>query len=184
MDVDQVARFTDALRRVLAQTAIPEYLFDLTAFSLPEGRDAPQIDLWAFIAFDSEHGELEQRSLLVQSPSDGSVVGDAGLDETVTMNGADQELSSWRQESALAEELTSLVVFSDDDKPFLGEIINDPRQTLVTNTSCSSCHRFNEQKFDFHALSHLEDNEATIAPRVLNDVAHEIAWVRGVLGHL
>ena len=43
---------------------------------------------------------------------DGDIIGDAGMDETVTMTGGDQELSSWRQEGALAEELTATVIFS------------------------------------------------------------------------
>ena len=183
MDEAESDRFTARLEAVLASTALPAHLFDLTSFSLPEGRDAPQIDLWAFIAFDPmPDGSLHQRSILVRSPEDGRVIGDAGLDETVTMTGGDQELGSWRQEGALAEELTSFVVFSLDNKPFLEDVINDPEQTMVPNTSCASCHRFNEQRFDFHALSYLEDNEATISPRVVNDVAHELRWLRAALG--
>ena len=183
MDTTVSGEFTERLNRVLSVTALAEHLFDLTSFSLPEGRDAPQIDLWSFVAFDmGADGELQQRTLLVRSPVDGRIIGDAGLDETVTMTGADDELASWRQEGALAEELTSFVVFSADTQPFLRETINDPQQVLVPNTSCASCHRLNETRFDFHMLSHLEDNDTTIAPRVVNDVRHELQWLRNALG--
>ncbi len=181
-DEERVARFTNALRKVFAEAAVPNNLFEMTAFSLPEGRQPALLDLWTFLAFDGENGRIQQRDIVVRSPSDGALVGNAGLDETVGMNIPDPELIEEVRTSALAEELTSLAIFTQDDVTLLGQAINDPTQTLVPNTSCASCHRFNRLRFDFHNLSHLEDRELTIAPRVVNDVVHELKWLRDALG--
>jgi hypothetical protein len=181
-DEERVARFTNALRAVFAEAAVPNNLFEMTAFSLPEGRQPALLDLWTFLAFDGENGRITQRDVVIHSPADGTIVGNAGLDETVGMNIPDPELVEDARTSEFSEELTSLAIFAREDNDLLGQAINDPKQTLVPNTSCASCHRFNKLRFDFHNLSHLEDRELTIAPRVVNDVTHELEWLRSALG--
>ena len=181
-DTEQVARFTNALRAVFAEAAVPQNLFEMTAFSLPEGRQPALLDLWTFLAFDGIDGEIRQRDVLVRSPADGTVVGNAGLDETVGMINPDPELLNEVRTSDFSAELSAIAIFDREDVGLMAEAINDPKQTLVPNTSCASCHRFNQLRFDFHNLSHLEDREATIAPRVVNDVIHELEWLRDALG--
>ena len=55
---------------------------------------------------------------------------------------------------------------------------SQPHRTGVENTSCATCHRFNQQGENFHNLSYFEGAEMTISPRARRDVEHELAWLR------
>ena len=69
-----------------------------------------------------------------------------------------------------------MVIIDPEDVDALGDAMAD--QFFVPNTSCASCHRLNNLRFDFHSLSHLEDGNMTISPRVVGDVDRELWWVR------
>ena len=79
----------------------------------------------------------------------------------------------------IAQEIKAQILTSEGlDRFRLSEKINDPEQTLVPNTSCGTCHSFNDLAFNFHALSYFQEMDVTIAPRVKNDVAHDLRWLR------
>ena len=79
----------------------------------------------------------------------------------------------------LREALGQQVLTSPEDRARLGDRINNPELTLVPNTSCATCHSFNDLTFNFHNLSYLQEMEMNIAPRVRNDVQHDMLWLRG-----
>ncbi len=54
----------------------------------------------------------------------------------------------------------------------------------MANTTCATCHRLNGLRFDFHSLSHFEDNDHTVSPRVEADVARDRAWSQAWLSGL
>ena len=85
-------------------------------------------------------------------------------------------------EEALAAgnpELEASLILGVGEIETKGELISDPYEFLVPNTSCASCHRLNNDlRFNFHALSGFENNEFFVSPRVVKDVQRELAWVR------
>ena len=71
--------------------------------------------------------------------------------------------------------LSDQVIATRGDIDRLSDTINDPTKSMIAKTSCGTCHNFNRILFDFHNLSYFEGQEITIAPRVKNDVNHELA---------
>ena len=69
------------------------------------------------------------------------------------------------------------MVESSSDIDDVADLVTDPTKVFVPNTTCATCHRMNGLRFDFHSLSHLEDRDHTVSPRVEADVAHELDWV-------
>ena len=67
MDEVSVNSFTDRFSGLLARLCEPEHLFEMTSFSLPEGRDAASLDHWSFVAFDGDRGELVPKPIQVLS---------------------------------------------------------------------------------------------------------------------
>ena len=174
--------FTYRLANLLGALCEPEHLFELTSFSLPEGRNPAGTDIWTFIAFDGQEGSLIQKPITVVGKNSGAVIGHAGMDETVGQTTFDEELVSSLDDPEYAAELEANVAFSQDDLEAMSDAINDGGKTLVPNTSCATCHRYNPLKFDFHNLSHLEDLDTTIAPRVKQDVSNDLIWLIQRLG--
>ena len=156
--------------------ALPDDLVELTAFSLPEGRSPAHSDIWVFLQFEGKEGELYQKDLTVLSPNDGRELINMGLDQTVSMAVEDDAVQ--QAINAGNTELEELVIIDPEDVDTLGDAMADPDQFFVPNTSCASCHRLNDIRFDFHSLSHLEDGNVTISPRVVGDVERELWWVR------
>ena len=157
--------------------------FELTSFSLPEGRAPALLNLWVFVAFNGSQGQLAQKPIEVIGRESGFVIGHAGMDEAVGMTiTPDPELLEGLDDPQFAEELEASVPFERADLDRLDAVINDPNKTLVPNTVCSGCHSYNPIRFDFHALSHMEHREATVAPRVNADVANDLLWLRQALG--
>ena len=78
-------------------------------------------------------------------------------------------------------ELHETVVSSSTDIEEISDLITDPTQVFVPNTTCATCHRLNGLRFDFHSLSHFEDNDHTVSPRVEADVARDRAWTEAWL---
>lgn len=167
--------FRQRLVAFLSETADPSDLRELTAFSLPAGRQPSLDDAWVFVQFGSDGRSLLRRSLEVYSRTDGDLLLDYGLDQD-----AGQTRESPAVEDALAAdpygELHDTVVSSSEDVDEIVDLIVDPEKVFVANTTCATCHRLNGLRFDFHSLSHFEDNAHTISPRVVADVARDRAW--------
>ncbi|MEE2644942.1 MAG: hypothetical protein VYD19_08410, partial [Myxococcota bacterium] len=68
-----------------------------------------------------------------------------------------------------------------EDRRRLRDRVSDPKETFVETTTCASCHRLAEKRFDFHSFSYLEDEEATITPRVIQDTKNDIEIARRFL---
>ena len=168
--------FEERLLQFLDQTATPDRLTELTSFSLPEGRSPSVSDMWVFVAFEGRNGSISQKDIEVIDRDTGEVLINVGKSELATMNSADpiieDEIASGNRV------LKNSVVLDTNGADELMAQIADPSEFLVSNTSCASCHKLNETRFDFHNLSHLEDLDATVSPRVVNDVAREIAWTK------
>jgi hypothetical protein len=171
----QRAAFSTRLTGFLGEVATPADLRELTAFSLPAGRQPSGDDAWVFVQFASDGRTLQQRSLEVVSRRTGALLLDHGLDQD-----AGQTRESPAVEAALAAdpdgELHDTVVASSTDIDEIADLITDPSQVFVQNTTCATCHRLNGLRFDFHSLSHFEDNAHTVSPRVEADVARDRAW--------
>ena len=140
------------------------------------------LDHWSFVAFEGVNGQIVQKEITVIGSESGAVIGHAGMVETVTQLMPDEDLVKGLDNPEHAAELEASAMFTPDDVIRLTERVSDPEQTMVPNTSCSSCHRLNHLRFDLHNLSHLEDRDLTISPRVDRDVAHELRWLRSALG--
>ncbi|MEC7946442.1 MAG: hypothetical protein VX265_02675 [Myxococcota bacterium] len=171
----QQAAFAARLSGFLSQTATARDLRELTAFSLPAGRHPSVDDAWVFVQFISDGNGLERKSLEVFSRSSGELLLDYGPDQD-----AGQTRESPAVEAALDAdpdgELHDTVVRSSSSVNDIADLIADPAQVFVPNTTCATCHRLNGLRFDFHSLSHFEDNAHTVSPRVEADVAWERAW--------
>lgn len=168
--------FQSRIRDFMGAFALPNDLVELTAFSLPEGRSPAHSDIWVFLQFEGINGEIHQREITVLSPEDGRELANIGLDQTVSMAVEDDEVMDALDE--VGAELERLLIIDPEDAEELGEDMADPDTFFVPNTSCASCHRLNDLRFDFHSLSHLEDGNVTISPRVVGDVERELKWVR------
>jgi len=175
---DEEKAFILRLLSFLEFNAPSETLHTLTAFSLPPGRDPEGINSWVFLAFSVHQGELIRQDIQVFNPDNGEVLVTLTHNETVAAASADPEVAEWlKSDSALADTLSQRVLLDEYDRDRLAPIINDPQQTLVANTTCSTCHSLNEDTFNFHNLSYLKDGGLTISDRVVNDVQHELRWL-------
>jgi hypothetical protein len=77
-----------------------------------------------------------------------------------------------------AEELAASVMLRINDIDRLTPMVRDREKLLVPNTSCVSCHKMNDLRFDFHNFSYLEDRDITISPRVVRDVELDLNWLQ------
>lgn len=166
------------VRSFLIEAAPYEALKEMTSFSLPEGREPPQADEWVFLKYLKKEGKMVQVDITVNSALDGR--------ELINL-GKSPKASQMRDEPALhtalenlpesdAKELKDRVLLSPREVA-TKSLINDRALTLVPNTTCGSCHKFNNLRFDFHNLSFLEDRQITISPRVKIDVTRDLEWL-------
>ena len=177
--------FQGRLYSFLQDFADPYAMHELTAFSLPEGRSPFSADIWVFLAFDVHFGQLFQRDIRVQSREDGRELIHLGMDQTVSAATEDPELiEALEVDPTLKDSLRDHVILDSDDEIRLAEVLADPRQTFVQNTTCASCHRLTDLPFDFHTFSYLEDRSATISPRVVEDTKHDLELMRGFIANL
>ena len=77
--------------------------------------------------------------------------------------------------------LEESVIQDLDDANILREEISNPSSFLVPNTSCASCHKINDVIFNFHALSHFENQPITVSQRVEEDVLRDILFSRHLI---
>ena len=173
--------FHTRLLDFLTETTQPTDLRELTSFSLPAGRSPSGDDAWVFVQFFGAEGVLTQQSLEVVSRRDGRLLLDYGFAQD-----AGQTTESPEVEAALAAdpygELHETVVSSTTEIGKVRDLILRPDELFVPNTTCATCHRLNELRFNFHSLSHFEDEDHTVSPRVEADVAYELAWTRSWMG--
>ena len=172
--------FYERLEEMLQALCRPWALHELTAFSLPNGRNPASADLWSFVAFRGERGEITQSALEVFDPQTGAPLFAFPSSEDVSTGLGDFEV--WERIEGMSDERQAAVlrqVMMDTSE--LSEFaprVNDPYQTLVPNVSCSTCHRMNGLNFNFHNLSYLEDQDITIAPRVRGDLVRDVRMGR------
>ncbi|NVJ59853.1 MAG: proprotein convertase P-domain-containing protein [Gammaproteobacteria bacterium] len=178
LDSSLVSSFYQRLKQFLIRFARPSNLKALTAFSLPEGRQPALIGEWVFLSFEGNNGEIEPTDILINSSSNGGVLANLGHSQRATASRDDDRLY---EEPTFSNVMDSTILFASDfDR--LGPVVADRSQLLVPNTSCASCHKLNNNRFDFHNLSYLQDRtEMTISPRVLQDVALDMQWINQFL---
>lgn len=170
------ARLHDFLKDFAAEIDLRE----LTSFSLPEGRNPSGDDIWVFLQFLSNGETLSRNSLEVFSRTSGALLLDYGIEQSVgQINESDAVAAAL---SDATSELHDTVVESTGDIQQIADLVADPEAVFVPNTTCATCHRLNDLRFDFHSLSHLEDRDHTISPRVVQDVARDVFWVQQWLG--
>lgn len=172
--------FYTRLRALLARFAVPTALHELTAFSLPLGRNPAAANLWSFVAFTGDRGAITQSRLAIHDARDGVELFAFPRSEDVTTDVGDPEL-----EDALAAmspdrhaALVAQVVLDTSTVPTQAARLNDPYRTPVPTTSCASCHRMTNLSFNFHNLSYFEDQDISVAPRVVADVARDVRLAR------
>ena len=167
--------FQNRLTQFLMSTTDSEDLSELTAFSLPPGRDPAGLDTWIFLAFEGENGRIRSKEQTIIDRYTGKELINIGFQQSVGMSNEDPSIED--AIAAGAQDLENSVVPFAEDSELIDEVV-DPYQFLVPNTSCASCHKANELRFDFHNLSHLEDRDTTVSPRVRADVAREMVWTQ------
>ena len=185
---DRGRSFLSKLGPFLLQYARPELLTQLTAFSLPEGRDPPMIDEWVFVAFDpaASGQRLKAQALTVRSRRDGRILADYGYAARASVRrdeAALQDIMDQANDEVKAE-LKDAVIWTFAERKAKGPSIAAPEQTHVAHTSCASCHKLGGLTFDLHNLSYLGDREISISPRVEMDVARELRWLRASLPNI
>lgn len=162
----------DRMLGFLRRYSPPQQLRELTAFSLPAGREPAHLDEWVFVAFAAKDGRLMPKDIVLTDHATGETRFNYG--PTMT---ASQSSDDTRVYAALNATLDSRVILDVDDIERLGPTLADRTQTLIPHTSCASCHKLNDLRFDFHNFGYLEDRELTISPRVHNDVALDLSWL-------
>lgn len=181
-DAATAKAFVAALTGFLQKYARPQLSTQVTAFSLPEGRDPPLLDEWVFVAFEPLPGgdRLKPQSLNVRSRRDGRVLVDYGESASVSVRRDEANLIDLFDETAGQErsELQDAVIWDLNDRRSKLAAIADPRRTHIAHTSCASCHKLSKTTFDMHNLSYFEDREITVSPRVERDVEVELEWLR------
>ena len=168
--------FQDRLRSFLSEVAHPDQLRELTSFSLPFGREPAHLDIWVFLAFSGLDGNITPVDLEVFDRETGRLLINMGKTQTVGMASEDEIILESIEQGN--EVLAEQVVLNTDD-PTISKLAN-PDEFLVPNTSCASCHKLNDLRFDMHNLSSLEDRAMTVSPRVKQDVLADQLWTMGL----
>lgn len=176
---DDVLRKTFLLRlqTFLNRYTPPAALRTLTAFSLPEGREPAHLDEWVFLAFKGENSKITPDSITIRSAVDGRLLADLGPAIRGSQNRDEDSLYDLLDGSTNATELSNTVMLRATDITRLKPLMQDRQRLLVPNTSCISCHKLNDLRFDLHNFSYLEDRELTVSPRVKRDVELDLLWL-------
>ena len=181
-DSKETADFQRDLTGFIERFCTPAALHELTAFSLPLGRNPASSDLWSFIGFSGRDGQITPSTLDVLDAQTGALLFSFESSEDVTTGLGDLELTDALKDMPPAQRdtLSAQVITDTQQLDTHLERINDPYQTLVAHTTCASCHRANNLSFNFHNLSYLEDQEMSVSPRVINDVSRDRALARAL----
>jgi hypothetical protein len=174
--------FRARLVSFLSKHAPTRRLKELTAFSLPEGRQPPLLDEWVFLQFEGIAGRIVQRNIELRSSRDGRLLFDFGPVHVGSQRRDDPLLQTALDNGSIPPadraEIEESVLLLAGDARSKGTRVADRRRTLVPNTSCASCHKLNGDPFDFHNLSYLDDRDMAVTPRVARDVELDLAWIR------
>lgn len=170
--------FGQRLTAFLNRWTPPADLRFLTAFSLPEGREPAHLDEWVFLSFRADKSRLIPDPILIRSALDGRILANLGASMRGSQSRDDDSLYDLLNGSNDAEELAASVMLRINDIDRLTPMVRDREKLLVPNTSCVSCHKMNDLRFDFHNFSYLEDREITISPRVVRDVELDLNWLQ------
>jgi hypothetical protein len=168
--------FATRVSAFLSRHASSLSIRNLTAFSLPEGREPALIDEWVFIAFAGSAGTLTQESISFRSRSTGAVLVDTGTAPRGSQTRDDDTVYEVPAGPA-KEAIATQVLLGPRDLPRLKGALSDRQQLQVSNTTCASCHKLNALRFDFHNFGYLEDRPLTVSPRVTKDVALDLDFV-------
>jgi hypothetical protein len=176
---EEAKAFVGRLKTFLSETTSRAALKEMTSFSLPEGREPPQSDEWVFLKYLRKNGKMVQVDITVQSAIDGRELINMGKNPKASQMLDDPELHTALDTlpKADADELKKRVLLSPQEISSKSNIINDSALSLVPNTTCGSCHKFNPLRFDFHNLSYLEDRTVSVSPRVHFDVMRDLQWL-------
>jgi len=172
--------FINRLKAFVASTTSTSGLKEMTSFSLPEGREPPQADEWVFLKYLKQNGRMNQVEIQVISALDGRVLINLGKSPKASQLRDDPQLHTALEtmNAADAEEIKKRVLLSAQDLGSKKIAITDRAVSLVPNTTCASCHKFNSLRFDFHSLSYLEDRTISISPRVETDILRDLQWLQ------
>ena len=177
------APLASAMKTFLDRWAPVSATQELTAFSLPEGREPPLLDEWVFLKFKiNSSGKLEKQPMDLFSAHDGRKIVTLPAEPVGSQQRDDPFLYDWAANGStspkdLAEVESNTLIWTKDEKK-IKERIADRAQILVPNTTCASCHKLNDLRFDFHNLSHLDDQSITISPRVRRDAELDLQWIQ------
>ena len=174
--------FIHRLQAFLQKRAQLESLKELTAFSLPEGRQPPLLDDWVFGDFYPAAGglDLAPRNILLQSRKDGRTLFDYGPFMNATMRFDDERLHK-ALDTLPADDVSEIeeaVLLAPRSPAPKKDAIANRLSTHVGHTSCASCHKLKSPPFDFHNFSYFEDRPLIPSPRVEEDVALDLEWLR------
>ncbi|WP_141730742.1 hypothetical protein [Oligoflexus tunisiensis] len=174
----EFALFRSRLLTWLQAYAPAHLIKEATAFSLPAGRAPGAINGWSFIAFHGQSGQLQPRNLSILSTRDGTEIFNFGDHSSASRQQDDPRLLRTPVSAAIAQELRNSVIFNAVDRNRLLPRLADRNQILPNNTSCASCHRFNQDGNDFHNMSYFVGlPQISLAERVRRDVAWDLNWL-------
>ena len=159
----------------LAHYASPKAMTDITSFSLPKGREPAHIDEWVMLSFSTDaKGGIKPKDVAIHHSHTGELIG-----KLPAFHRASQLRDGgvlYQQETESLRRQVFLYAGSQHDE--LKMRIMDPNQTMIPNTSCSSCHRFNSMRFNFHNLSKFGTDPVEVTERVRRDVAYDLHWFK------
>ncbi|MBC7532350.1 MAG: hypothetical protein H7318_12285 [Oligoflexus sp.] len=166
--------FLKSFQGLLQKYAATDALRLLTAFSLPEGREPAALDEWVFLSFKASGGQIKPEPISIIAHDSNKILQTTSHVNHGSMTRDEESL----YESENLELLKESVLLFINDRSRLLPLISDRSKRLVPNTSCISCHKLNDIRFDLHNFSYLEDRELTVSPRVVKDVQLDLDWIR------
>lgn len=166
--------FVINVKNFLDKTTQIDSAYALTAFSLPEGRDPASIDEWVFVKFGVEFGELRQEEIGLNSAANGKQILNLGFAPRGTMLRDDPLIYDYLQAIQNPEVEQNVILWANSSER---SHIADRQQILVPNTTCASCHKLMNERFNFHAMSYLGQDMLEVSPRVQRDVELDLDWI-------
>lgn len=165
--------FRNRLYTFLLNYTKTNLITELTAFSLPEGRDPTGIDTWVFVAFNGNNGIITPKKLDIYDRDTGKKINDPTFSQTATMNNDDPSLYLGN-----IQKLREQVLLFNEDRESIRNKVFSNKSLLNGETSCATCHKFNDIKFNFHNFSKLEDRPTTISEKLEHEVRKDLSWLR------
>ena len=169
------SKLRQRILKFLAHYTSPKAMTDITSFSLPAGREPAHIDEWVMLSFTADgKGDIKPKDVAIHHSHTGELIGKLPAFHSASQLRDDEVL--YQQENEFLRNQVFLYAGSQHDE--LKMRIMDPNQTMIPNTSCSSCHRFNSMRFNFHNLSKFGTDPVEVTERVRRDVAYDLKWFK------